>query len=226
MRTFGCIALSALVLALLVACAPAQPASSTTASSTASAAVSLPSGRASLTSPASAPRPSQNASSAGGLCGYPTAPPQDAGVLTINNISPVDFAPWEAFLGAVNLGETATIRLRQYTTEGDPVPATLTYDGARFTLEVDSTADKFSAPEDRRVRTFHYDHLIGSLAPEIEGFEAEPAHVGWFLTDSAQYNWAAQYQQETIPSFLLFSQPCDTVRTPYEVDVPVCRHAE
>ncbi len=109
MRTFGCIALSALVLALLVACAPAQPASRTTASSTASAAVSLPSGRASLTSPASAPRPSQNVSSAGGLCGYPTAPPQDAGVLTINNISPVDFAPWEAFLGAVNLGETVIV---------------------------------------------------------------------------------------------------------------------
>lgn len=67
---------------------------------------------------------------------------------------------FEEFLNVTGVGKSATIEIKQYTTEGDPIVSTLSYDGTSYTLKVDNTADAFAAESDRGIQETSWKRLV------------------------------------------------------------------
>lgn len=85
----------------------------------------------------------------------------DCGVLDLPNSGETTGREnFEEFLNVTGVGKSATIQIKQYTTEGDPIVSTLSYDGTAYTLKVDNTADKFAAESDRGVKETSWKRLV------------------------------------------------------------------
>ena len=85
----------------------------------------------------------------------------DCGVLDLPNSGETSGREnFEEFLNVTGVGKSATIQIKQYTTEGDPIVSTLSYDGTAYTLKVDNTADKFAAESDRGVKETSWKRLV------------------------------------------------------------------
>lgn len=67
---------------------------------------------------------------------------------------------FEEFLNVTGIGKSATIQIKQYTTEGGPIVSTLSYDGTSYTLKVDNTADAFAAESDRGIKETSWKRLV------------------------------------------------------------------
>lgn len=67
---------------------------------------------------------------------------------------------FEEFLNVTGVGKSATIQITQYTTEGDPIVSTLSYDGSVYTLKVDNSADAFAAADARGVTESTWKRLV------------------------------------------------------------------
>lgn len=85
----------------------------------------------------------------------------DCGVLDLPNSGETTGREnFEEFLNVTGVGKSATIQIKQYTTEGDPIVSTLSYDGTAYTLKTDNTADKFAAESDRGVKETSWKRLV------------------------------------------------------------------
>ena len=67
---------------------------------------------------------------------------------------------FEEFLNITGVGTSATIQITQYTTEGDPIISTLSYDNGAYTLKVDNTADAFAAQDNHGVTETTWKRLV------------------------------------------------------------------
>ena len=67
---------------------------------------------------------------------------------------------FEEFLNITGVGTSATIQITQYTTEGDPIISTLSYDNGAYTLKVDNTADAFAAQDNGGVTETTWKRLV------------------------------------------------------------------
>lgn len=85
----------------------------------------------------------------------------DCGVLDLPNSGETTGREnFEEFLNVTGVGKSAAIQIKQYTTEGDPIVSTLSYDGVSYTLKVDNSADAFAAEGDRGVKETTWNRLV------------------------------------------------------------------
>lgn len=85
----------------------------------------------------------------------------DCGAFELPNTGqPTGRENFEEFLNVTGVGKSASIQITQYTTEGDPIVSTLTYDGSAYTLKADNTQDAFAAEHARGVRESSWERLV------------------------------------------------------------------
>lgn len=83
----------------------------------------------------------------------------DCGVLDFSSNETTGRDNFEEFLNVTGVGTSASIQIKQYTTERDLMVSTLCYDGTQFTLKVDNTQDQPSPPEAPNITTSHWKRL-------------------------------------------------------------------
>ncbi len=71
---------------------------------------------------------------------------------------------WDAFEKKVNSGEAAQVEIIRFTVEGDPIIATVCYDGEGFELYVDSSRDAFGSGE-------NFEHRYETMAKKEKVLE-------------------------------------------------------
>ena len=102
-------------------------------------------------------------------CGT-TAPPTratvDCGTFDAGH-GRVDSAGLDCFWAAYQRGEPARWTVRHVTVEGDPLPSTIELAAGKVVITRDFSADKFSAPANRRV----YEYRCDTLTKETPSFD-------------------------------------------------------
>ena len=85
----------------------------------------------------------------------------DCGTFVAGPAAPYDATGTDCFWGAYQAGRAARWSVTSFTTEGDPIPATITFTPARGAVVTrDVTADNFSSPPDRRLWTYRCTTLV------------------------------------------------------------------
>lgn len=93
---------------------------------------------------------------------------RDFGELQIPNATDtIDTAKWDTFVNEKDNYEEATMKLTQYTTEGDPIMTTLLKSTKYYSVMIDSSNDKFRGNDDP-ITTKTYTYLYDILGSELE----------------------------------------------------------
>lgn len=80
-------------------------------------------------------------------------------VAVIHGIETTNIERLDEFVKNVKNSRKDKIRLTTYTEEGDPIIHDLDYNGKVLKLTVDNTKDRFSAEEDRIIKTYEYSKI-------------------------------------------------------------------
>jgi hypothetical protein len=80
----------------------------------------------------------------------------DGDFVVVQGIVKAETGIVDSFVSATQKGNRSSIRIVQYTVEGDPIITTVTFDGKKYFGTVDATRDKFGSSG---VREFAYPYL-------------------------------------------------------------------
>lgn len=117
-------------------------------------------------------------------CSYDSEKAMENGDV-INMNGPVyNFERFEQFLGSVEAEDSATVRISNFTLEGNPTLYNLKYDGTRFDLEIDSSKNKNRGDNPAKVKMTCSD-LVSEEGQQLFTYTLEGCQQG---TTSDSFN--------------------------------------